>query len=117
MRKIAHAPQQPASDPWRSARTTRDLASTVIRQIGSEQARRTAHHLLQLLDSVEVEPDGNAEAIAERRREQALARRCSDEREARKIDTNRTGRWALADHQVERAVLHRRIKNFLYGGV
>ena len=78
-----------------------------------KQPRSAANDLLQLLDRVEIQPNGNSEAVAQRRRQQALPRRRADEREARQIDPHRPRRRAFADHQVERAVLHRRIEHFL----
>ena len=82
-----------------------------------EQPRRAAHDLLQLLDRVEIEPDRNSEAVAQRRRQQPLPRRRADQGEARQVDPHRARRRALADHQVERAVLHRRIEHFLDRGI
>ena len=78
-----------------------------------EQGRGARHHLLQLVDGVEMEPDRDAEAIAQRRGQQALARGGADQGEARQVDPDRARRGSLADHQIERAVLHRRIEDLL----
>ena len=86
-------------------------------QVDAEQARGAADDLLQLLDGVEIEPHRNPEAVAERRRQQALPSGRADQGKARQVDPNRPRRRALADHQVERAVLHRRIKHFLDRGI
>ena len=82
-----------------------------------EQPRGAADDLLQLLDGVEIEPDRNAEAVAQRRRQKPLPRGRADQREARQVDPHRARRRPLADHQVERAVLHRRIEHLLDRGV
>ncbi len=62
---------------------------------------------------VEIEPHRNAEAVAQRRGEQARARGRADQREAREIDLHRARRRPLADDQVELEILHRRIEDFL----
>jgi hypothetical protein len=36
-----------------------------------------------------------------------------DEREARQVDPHRPGRRSLADHDVDREILHRRVENLL----
>ena len=79
----------------------------------AEQARAAPHDLLELRHAVEFEPDGNAEALAERRGEEAGAGRGADQREAGKVDADRARRRSLADDEVELKVLHRRIEDFL----
>ena len=56
---------------------------------------------------------GDAEAIAQRGGQQALAGGRADQRERRQVDPHAACRGALADDQVERAVLHRGVKHFL----
>ena len=80
---------------------------------GAEEAGGAADDQLQFLDRVEIEADRDSEPVTQRRRQQPLAGRCTDQGEARQVDADRAGRRALADHQVEGAVLHRRIKHFL----
>ena len=79
----------------------------------AEQAGGAADDLLKLLDRVEVEPDRDSEAVAQRRGQQALPGGRADQGEARQVDPDRARRGAFADHQVERAVLHRRVEHFL----
>ena len=111
--EIAHAAQQPSRHARRAARAPRNLARAFPRQRKPEQPRPAPHDLLQLVDAVEFEPDGNAEALPERRRQQAGARGGADQREAGKIDAHRARRRPLADDQVELVVLERRIEDFL----
>ena len=99
----------------RERRAISRAPSSVRSTPSSRAARRTT--CSELLDSVEVEPDRNSEAVAERRRQQPLPRRRADQSEARKVDPDRSRRRPLADHQVERAVLHRRIEHFLDRGI
>ena len=79
----------------------------------AEHARAARDDLLQILDRVEVEPDGDAEAVAQRRRQQAGARRRADERELGEVDAHRARGRALADDEIELEVLHRRIEDLL----
>ncbi len=113
MGEVADPAQQPAGDARRAARAAGDLAGAVVGEVDAEQAGGAANDLLQLLDGVEIEADGNAEAVAQRRRQQSLPSRRTDQGEARQIDADRTRRRTFADHQVERAVLHRRIEHLL----
>ena len=83
----------------------------------AEHARAAVDDLLQLLAGVEIEPHRNAEAVAQRRREQAGARRRADQRELREIDPHRARRRPLADDEVELVVLHRGIEDFLDRGI
>jgi glycerol-3-phosphate dehydrogenase len=71
--------------------------------------------LLQLLDRVEIEPDRDAETVAQRIGEQAEPRRRADQRELRQLDLHRARRRDLADDQVELEILHRRIEHLLHG--
>ena len=79
----------------------------------AEHARAAVDDQLQLLAGVEIEPHRNAEAVAQRRGEQARARRRADQRELREIDLHRARRRPLADDQVELEILHRGIEDFL----
>ena len=71
------------------------------------------HDLLELLDRVEIEADRNAETVAQRRRQQAGARRRADQGEVGEVDLHRARRRPLADDEVELEILHRRIEDFL----
>ena len=62
---------------------------------------------------VEIEPDGDAEAVAQRRRQQAEPRGRADERELGEVDAHRARRRPLADDEVELEVLERRIEDLL----
>ena len=79
----------------------------------AEHARAAVDDQLELGLGVEVEPDRNAEAVAQRRGQKPGARGRADQRELREIDLHRARRRALADDEVELEVLHRRIEDFL----
>ena len=82
-----------------------------------EQPGGARHHAFKFVDGVEGQPHGDAETVAQGGGEQPLPRGRADQREARQIDPHATGRRALADHQIERAVLHRRVEHFLDRGL
>ena len=112
-REVAHAAQQPAGDARRAAGAARDLVGAVRRHADAEHARAAVDDLLELGLGVEVEPDRDAEAVAQRIGEQARARGGADQRELGEVDLHRARRRALADDEVELEVLHRRIEDFL----
>ncbi len=113
MGEIAYPPQQASGDSGRAACAPGDLGRAVGRDREAEQPGGAAHHQLQLVDRIILQADRDAETVAQRRREQALPRRRADEREVRQIDPHAACRRALSDHQVERAILHRRIEDLL----
>ena len=83
----------------------------------AEDAGRAPHDGRQLLDLVVLEPLPHAEAVAQRRREQAGARGGADERERRHLHADAARRRALADHDVDLEVLHRRVEHLFDGRV
>src|SRR6185295_2562641 len=113
MGEVANSAKQPAGDAWGPPRAPRDLAPAVLGEVDAKQPRGAADDQFELLDRVEIEPHRDAEAVAQRRGEQALAGGRPDQGEARQLDPDRAGRRPLADHQVERAVLHRRVEHLL----
>jgi hypothetical protein len=76
-----------------------------------EDARGAGEDQHQLLGRVEVEPGDEAEAVAQRAGDQAGTGRGAHEREPRQVEADRAGRRALADHDVELEVLHRRVEH------
>ena len=98
----------------RERRATSCAPSSVT--LALEQARGAADDLLQFGDAVEIEADRDAEAVAQRRGQQPLAGGGADQGEFGQVDADRAGGRAFADHQVERAVLHRGVEDFLDRG-
>ncbi len=99
-----------------AARAAGDLVRAVGRDMEVEQPRGAADHRLELVDRVEGEPHRDTEPVAQRGGEQPLARGCAHQREARQVDAHRARARTLADHQIERAILHRRIEDLLDRG-
>jgi hypothetical protein len=62
---------------------------------------------------VKLQAKLHAEAIPQRRRDHARARRGADEREVRNIDLDSLRGGTRADNDVEAEVLHRRIQHLL----
>ena len=111
--EVAHAAKQPAGYARRAARAPGDLQRSIVAERQAEDARAAPHDLLQLLDRIEVQPDRNAETVAQRVGQQAEPRRRGDQREFGQVDLDRTRRRPLADDEVELIVLHRRIEDLL----
>ena len=64
-----------------------------------------------------VEPEDEPEAVAQRLREQARARRRADQRERREVEPQAAGARPLAHDDVDDAVLHGRVQRLLDGAV
>ena len=78
-----------------------------------QNARRPLDDLLQVDLVVEVQAMDDAEARAQRPRQQPGARRRANQRELLQRHLDRSRARALADHDVELVVLHRGIEHFL----
>ena len=78
-----------------------------------KDARGARDDALDVLDRVELEPLHDAEPVAQRRSQKPGTRRRADQRERRQVELDRARGRALADHDVELKVLHRRIEDFL----
>ena len=72
-------------------------------------------HGLEFFGRIELQPERDAEPVAERGREQACPGSGGDEGEGREIDPDRARGRALADDQVEHMVLHCGIEDLLHG--
>ena len=89
-----------------------------VRGIGQElqpEQPGAAHHdRLQLGHLVELQPGHDAEPVAQGRGQEARPGGGADQGERRQVEPDRARRRALADHQVELVVLHRRIEDLLH---
>ena len=113
LREVAHAAQQAIGDSRGAARARRELvrASFVDRDI--QQSRGAADDLAQLGVIVKVEMEMLAEAVAQRRAQQARARGRADQRERIHRELHRARAHPLADHDVKLEVLHRGVEPLL----
>ena len=110
---VADPAQDAVRDARRPARPSGDLVGRLVGDLDAEDPRRPAHDRRELVPLVVAEPERHAEAVAQRRRQQASARRCADEREARQVDRQGPGARALSDDDVETEVLERRVEDLL----
>ena len=78
-----------------------------------EDPRRALDDRRQVVDAVVLEAVLQAEAVAQRRRQQARARRRADERERRQVERHDPRAGAEADGDRQLAVLHRGIERLL----
>ena len=113
LREVADAPQQPVGDARRAARPPRHSCGGLGVDRHAENARRPRDDVHEVRFLVEVEPVHDAEARAQRRRQQSGARRRADQRERLQRHLHRPRARALADDDVQLEVLHRGIEDFL----
>ena len=114
---VPHTPQNAVRDPGRPAGATRDLVGRLVRDLDAEDACGAPDDLGQLGRFVVPEPEGHAEAVAQRRRQQPGPGRRSDERERRQVERQGARRRPLAEDDVETEVLERRVERLLDGRV
>src|SRR3546814_12417917 len=113
---VAHAPQQAVGDARGAARTARDLAGALGYAVDAQDLRRALHDPGQVFGAVELQPLDDAEAVAQRRGQQAGAGGGADQGERRQVELDRARGRALADHAVDLEILHRRIQDRLHHG-
>jgi len=113
--EVAHAAQEAVGDARRAARALGDQ----LRARGIErdtQDRGRAHEdAHEVLGRIGDEAFGDAEARAERGREQALARGRADEREGRELQRHDARVRTLVDREIDAEVLHGRVEVLLDG--
>ena len=110
--EVAHAPEQAPGDARRAARALGDLVRAVVGKGEADHSGAARDDALQLFGGVKIEPDRNAEPVAQRGGEEPGARRRADQGEPGEVDLHRARRRSGADDEVELEILHRRIKNF-----
>src|SRR4029077_7318844 len=111
--KVANASEQAPGNARGAARAPGDLVRAVIGEREANHAGAARDNALQLFGSVEIEPDRNAETIAQRSGEEPGAGRRADQGESGEVDLHRARRRPGADDEVELEILHRRIENLL----
>ena len=114
---VAHPAQEPVRDPGGAARAARELPGAPGVDRDPQDPGRAGDDLRQLLRAVELQAVHDAEAVAERRREEPRPGGGPDEGEGREVQLQGARGRALADHDVDLAVLHRRVEDLLDGRV
>lgn len=92
-----------------------DLGAAVRLDLDGEQTGGALDDPLQLGGGVELHVPGEAEAVAQRRGQQAGPGRGADEGEGRQFERDGGGAGALADDDVDPEVLHRHVEHLLGG--
>ena len=110
---VADALEQPVDDARRAPAAPGDRPDRRGLDGDVEDRRRPFDDRREVVLVVEVEPVGRPEAVAQRRADPPRPRRGADDRERLEAQSQRSGRRALADHHVERVVLHRRVEDLL----
>ena len=90
-----------------------DLRRAVGVDLDAEDPGRALDDQRQVGGVVVLEPVADAEAVAQRRRQQAGPGGGADQGEGGKVERDRAGAGALAEHDRELAVLHRRVERLL----
>jgi len=78
-----------------------------------QNARGALDDQQQFLRGVKLQPQGDAETVAQRRGELAGAGRGADKREMRQLQMQGVGGWTFAENNINGVVLHGRVQNFL----
>ena len=112
--EVAHAAQQPVGDPRRAAGAAGDLVGALgvepdVRGCPPSARRSRASSA----GAVVLEVVHDAEAVAQRRREQPEAGRRADQRERRQLEPHGPRAGPLPITRSSDAVLHRRVEDLL----
>src|SRR5689334_12652370 len=113
LRVVAHALQQAVGHARRAARARGDQHGAGVVDVDVEDARRPVHDAGQVLRLVEVEPVRDAEAVAQRRGQEARPRGGPDQRERRQVERDHARSCPLPHRDRQAAVLHGRIEGLL----
>ena len=111
--EVAHALEQSVGDARRAARAIGDRARAGGVDCYAEHAGAAHDDPREVARRVVVEPVLDAEAVAQRRGQQARARRRADQREARQVERDHAGARPDAERDRQLAVLHRRVERLL----
>src|SRR3954469_6587451 len=110
---VAHALEQPVGDARRAAAALGDRPPAAVVERHAEDRRRAPDDPREVVGAVGLEAVLDAEAVAQRRREQPGPRRRADERERRQVERHDLGARPLPDRDRQPSVLHRRIERLL----
>ena len=114
---IAHAAQQPVHDSRRPAPAAGDGRGPVRAELHVEQPRGPFHDRRQVRQIVEVEAVRGSEAVAERAGDAARAGGRAHQREGLEGEPQASRRGPLADHDVQREILHCRVEDLLHRAI
>ena len=110
---VADALEEPVHDPGRAPAAPGDGLRGCRLDADPEDRRRPVDDGGQLRLRVEVEPVGRPEPVAQRAADPSRPGRGADDREGLEAEAQRPSGRTLADHHVQRVVLHRRVEDLL----
>jgi len=110
---VADSLEQSVDDARGASTATRDGSDGGVIDPDAQDHRRAFDDRRQLFVGIEVEPVGRPEPVAQRSADPARAGRGADDGERLEAEPERPGGRALADHDVERVILHRRVEDLL----
>ena len=113
--EVAHPPQEPVGDARGAAGPPGDLAAPVGVDRHLEDGGCPLDDGLEVGGVVVVEPGHEPEAVAQRAGDQTGAGGGADQGEVGDVESDRPGGRALAQHDVELEVLHRRVEHLFDG--
>src|SRR3546814_5381415 len=91
-----------------------DLAGAVLGEVEAQQPGAAAHDAGQFLGVVELQPERDAEPLAQRRRDQSRPGGRRHQGERRQVDADRPRRRTLdADHEIGRASCGERLCQYV----
>ena len=79
--------------------------------MNAQNTGRTLHDRRKLFGRIVIEPEDDAETVAQRTRQKPRARRGADQRELRQIQPDAARRGTLAHHDIEHIIFQSRIQN------
>src|SRR5450759_1485041 len=114
LRVVPDALEQPVHDARGRATASGDGRRGVVRDLEAEDRGGSVDDGAQVLFRVEVEAVDRPEAVAQRPADPTGTRGRAHDRERPQGEAQRACRRPLADHHVERAVLHGRVEDLLH---
>ena len=108
---VAHPAQQPVGDAWCAPAATGDLDRPVGVDLGAGDDRGTLDDGPQVVGFVVVQPRHQAESVTQRSGDQTGPGRGADQAEPGQVESDGPCGGALAEHDVELEVLHRRVEH------
>ena len=112
--KIPHPLQKTIRQTRCSPGTLRQFNGALRFDLHLQNLSRPHDDRCQFLLRIKFQMVDHAKAIPKRRSQHSCACRRADQREFRKIQTNRSGCRSFSDHNIDGIVFHRRIEHLLH---
>jgi hypothetical protein len=112
--EIDDTAQKTPRDPRGATGALGDLAGAFGVGLDAQEPRATGDDMVKLVLGVELQTRGNAETVAQRCGQKAQPRRGAHQREGLQLNPHRARRRPLADHEIEREILHRGVEHLFH---